>query len=140
MAHYRSEYREAARAALSAHPHFAEVDVRRVWPGTISDEDLPVIGVVTPQEPCERDTQKSTTRRTLLQVALRRLGRDEIEDILDEDSAVIEAVIVGALRSRELRCVLEDTTVVSNSSGRAFVGTLVMSFRIQSWRPDPTVA
>ena len=53
---------------------------------------------------------------------------------------MIEAVILGALRSRELRCVLEDTSIVSNTSAAKFVGTLVMSFRLQSWRADPPLA
>lgn len=137
MAHYRSEYRAAARAALAAHPRFRGFTVMKVWPGSVDDATLPVIGVLTPQEPTERDSQKSTTRRTLLQIALRRLGDDDVEDTLDEDSAVIEAVIIAALRSSELRCQLEDTSIVSHSGSRTFVGTLVMSFRLQSWRPEP---
>lgn len=140
MPHYRSEYRQLARVALAAHPRFAGVDVRAVWPGSVSDEDLPVLGVLTPQEPSARDTQSSSTKRTLMQVALRRIGGDEIEDQLDEDSAVIEAVILATLRSGKIRCALEDTSVTSNGGGSANVGTLVMSFRIQSWRSEPTLA
>ncbi|MFL2777742.1 MAG: hypothetical protein ACJZ88_00110 [Paracoccus marcusii] len=137
MPHYRSKYRRLARAALAAHPHFTGVDVRAVWPGSVSDEDLPVMGVLTPQELSKRDTQKTSVKRTLMQVALRRIGGDEIEDQLDDDSAVVEAVIVAALRSCSTSCVLEDTSTVSNGGGRANVGTLVMSFRIKSWRSDP---
>lgn len=140
MPHYRSEYRRLAREALAAHPRFTGGDVRHVWPGNVSDEDLPILGVLTPQEPSARDTHTSSTKRTLMQVALRRIGGDAIEDQLDEDSAVIEAVILAAMRSGEIRCVLEDTSVTSNGGGRANVGTLVMSFRIQSWRAEPSLA
>lgn len=135
MSHYRSEYRATARSALAAHPRFADVTIFRVWPDSVDDATLPVLGVLTPQEPCEADTQKTTTRRTLMQVALRRRGGEEIEDMLDEDSALIEAIIIAALRSPDLRCVLEETSIVTNSQGFAFVGTLVMGFRLQSWRP-----
>lgn len=138
MAHYRTEYREKARAALAAHPRFQDFTVMKVWPGSVDDTTLPVIGVLTPQEPSERDSQRSTTRRTLLQIALRRLGDEDVEDTLDEDSAIIEALILAGLRSREIRCQLEETTIVSHSGSRTFVGTLVMSFRLQSWRPDPS--
>lgn len=134
MSHYRSEYRAIARAALAAHPRFADVTIFRVWPGSVDDATLPVMGVLTPQESCEADTQKTTTRRTLMQVALRCAGGDEIEDMLDEDSALIEAIIIAALRRPDLRCALEETSIVSNSQGYAFVGTLVMGFRLQSWR------
>lgn len=139
MAHYRTAFRDAARAALAADPHFAGVEVLKIWPGSIDDAILPVLGVLTPQEPSQRDSQKSVTRRTLMQVALRRKGGDDIEDQLDEDSARIEAVILATLRSSDVRAVLEDTTVVSHSQSQAYVGTLIMSFRLQTWQPEPTI-
>lgn len=139
MSHYRSEYRATARTALAAHPRFADFTIFKVWPGSVDDATLPVLGVLTPQEPCEPDTQKTTTRRTLMQVAVRRLGGDEVEDTLDEDSGIIEAIIIAALRRPDLRCVLEETSIVSNSNGHSNVGTLVMGFRLQSWRPVATL-
>lgn len=139
MSHYRSEFRTLVREALAAHPRFTEVTVMRVWPGSIDAATLPVIGVLTPQERSAPDTQTTTRRGTLLQVALRRIGHDEVEDVLDADSAVVEAVVIATLRSRERNCVLKDTSVVSNSDAHAFVGTLVMSFRVTSWRPVATL-
>ncbi|MBK4216133.1 hypothetical protein JJJ17_09365 [Paracoccus caeni] len=139
MAHYRSEYRRLVREALAAHPRFAGFTIMKVWPGSVDDETLPVIGVLTPQEPSARDTQKTVTRRTLLQIAVRRIGDEEIEDTLDDDSAEIEAAVLAALRNPEHRCVLEDTSVISHTSSRKNVGTLVMSFRVQSWRSEPSL-
>lgn len=139
MPHYRSGYRAAVRAALGAHPGFADVTVMRVWPGSVDVHTLPVLGVVTPNEPTSRDSQKSTTRRTLLQVVLRRVGGDDVEDRLDEDSAVIEALVYGALRGSELKCQLEDTSVVAHTQAESIVGTLIMSFRVQSWQPEPNL-
>lgn len=139
MTHYRTAFRNAARAALAADPHFAGVTILKVWPGSVDAATLPVIGVLTPQEPSQRDAQRTVTRRTLMQVALRRKGGEEIEDRLDEDSARIEAVILAALRTSEVRAVLEETSIVSHSQSRAYVGTLIMSFRLQSWQPEPTL-
>lgn len=140
MAHYRTTFRNAARAALAAHPHFQGVTILKVWPGSVDAATLPVIGVLTPQEPSEPDTQTSCTKRTLLQIALRREGGDNIEDHLDDDSALIEALVLTALRSPEVAVKLEDTSIVSHSQSRAFVGTLVMSFRVQTWQPEPTLS
>ncbi|MBW7057309.1 hypothetical protein KY389_11495 [Paracoccus bogoriensis] len=138
MTHWRSEYRAAVRAALQARPRFADVDVLPIWPGTVDDETLPVIGVVTPNEPVARDSEASTTRRTLLQVALRRIGGVDVEDQLDLDSDEIEATVLGALRSPTLRVQLEDLSIVSDSRAHSYVGTLVMSFRLHSWQPEVT--
>ncbi|AZV00341.1 hypothetical protein [Paracoccus sulfuroxidans] len=135
MSHYRSDFRALVRGALAATARFSEFTVMRVWPGSIDAATLPVIGVLTPQERSTPDTQYTAARGTLLQIACRRLGRDEVEDVLDEDSAFIEAVVITALRRPDRSCVLEDTTIVSNSDAHVFVGTLVMSFRVTTWHP-----
>lgn len=139
MSHWRSDYRTSVRAALAARPRFASFRIMKIWPGSIDDASLPVIGVLTPTEPVARDSQKSATRRTLLQVALRRIGGEDVEDILDADSDEIEAVVLAALRTPARRAQLEELTIVSNSLSEAYVGTLVMSFRIQSFRSEPVL-
>lgn len=140
MSHWRSEYRTSVRTALAARPRFADVRILKVWPGSIDDASLPVIGVLTPNEPVARDSQNSATRRTLLQVALRRTGGEDIEDMLDADSDEIEAVVLAALRTLARRVQLEEMSVVSDSRSEAYVGTLVMSFRILSFRSEPDLA
>ena len=52
---------------------------------------------------------------------------------------MIEAIINDALRSGATRAQLEETSIVSHSQSEAFVGTLVMSFRLQTWQPDATL-
>ena len=135
MAHYRSEYRALALDALAAHGRFAGFTAPKVWPSGLDAESLPLIGVLTPQDRSERDTHSSSRRSTLLQVGVRRLGGDDVEDVLDEDSFHVEAIVIAALQTRSVGCVLEDTSLVSNSQGEANVGTLVMSFRLTSFRP-----
>lgn len=139
MSHYRSDFRNQVRETLAANPRFTGFTVMRVWPGTIDAATLPVIGVLTPQERSTPDSQRTTSRGTLLQLVLRRIGHDEVEDVLDADSEVVEAVVIAALRRPDRNCVLEDTSVVSNGDAHAFVGTLVMSFRVTTWRPVATL-
>lgn len=140
MAHYRSTYRAQALAALAAHEHFAGFTMLKVWSGSVDDDTLPVIGVLTPQERVDQVGKPSTARRTTLQVGLRRRGFDDVEDQLDEDSELIEAIICATFLSQRQACFLEETSVVANTDGRANIGTLVMTFRLSSWRPIPTVA
>lgn len=139
MAHFRTECRTAVRDALQAHAHFAGCTVLRVWSGAIDHDTLPVFGVLTPQDRCEQDSMTSTARRTLLQVALRRAGHDEVEDVLDQDSEVIEALVIATLRRPDRACFLDETTVVTNTDGVRNVGTLVMSFRVTQWLPPATL-
>ncbi|MDS9468209.1 hypothetical protein RGQ15_11590 [Paracoccus sp. MBLB3053] len=140
MPHYRSAYRAAIRAALRDNARFADFTIFRVWPGSIDAETLPVIGVLTPQDRCQKDSHASTERGTLLQVAVRRAGHDEVEDDLDDDSETIEAVVLAAMRDLQMACNLEETTVVSNTDARSNIGTLVMNFRVRSWRPPATIS
>ncbi|SFY23556.1 hypothetical protein SAMN04244548_03193 [Paracoccus pantotrophus] len=139
MPHHRSAYRASVLAALTANARFAGFTAPKVWTGSIDAASLPVIGVLTPQERCERDTQTTTARGTLLQVAVRRLGGDDVEDDLDDDSEVIEAIVMATLRRLDRACALEDTSVVTNTMAERNVGTLVMSFRLRSWRPVATL-
>ncbi|MFG6081603.1 hypothetical protein ACEUZ9_002227 [Paracoccus litorisediminis] len=139
MGHFRTDYRNAVREALTDHSHFEGFTVLRVWSGVIDHDTLPVLGVLTPQDRCEQDSMTSTLRRTLLQVALRRAGNDEVEDVLDRDSAVIEALVTAALRRQGRGCFLDETSVVTNTDGQRNVGTLVMSFRLTQWLAPATL-
>ncbi|WP_017999923.1 hypothetical protein [Paracoccus sp. N5] len=139
MGHYRSDARALARTALIAHPRFAAFTAPKVWPGAIDAESLPVIGVLTPQDSSRMESFTSTERKTLMQVAVRRKGGDEVEDILDDDSEVIEAVVLAAIRAQNRFCFLRETSLVSNTDGARNVGTLVMTFEIASVRPEATL-
>lgn len=140
MPHYRIEYRNAARLALMGHPRFFEFTAPKVWVGAIDFQSLPIMGILTPQESSQRDSHSSTKRGTLLQVAVRRAGGEDIEDVLDDDSDIIEALVVDALQSRSVGCLLEDTSLVTNTNAEMNVGTLVMNFRLQMWRPVATLS
>lgn len=136
MSHYRSDIRALARTALVAHPRFASFTAPRVWPGAVDAASLPVIGVLTPQDSSRMETLTSTERKTLMQVAVRRKGADEVEDTLDEDSELIEAIVLAAIRAQSRFCFLRETSVVSNTDGIQNIGTLVMTFEITTVRPE----
>lgn len=135
MSHWRSDYRKAARDSLSASERFSGIEILRSWAGGISDNTLPVIGVLTPSEQVSVSAQKQSERGTLMQIVLKREGGEDVEDILDDDSDEIEARITGALLSSGCACFLEAVSVVTNGDGRKRIGTLLMDFRIKSWRP-----
>ncbi|RJE84029.1 hypothetical protein [Paracoccus onubensis] len=139
MAHYRSQYRQVALAALTAHSRFASFTRLKVWAGSIDDQTLPVIGVLTPQERREQPGKPSVTCRTLLQVVVRRLGHDDVEDQLDDDSELIEAIVSDSFLKIRQGCFLEDLSVVTNTDGHSNVATLVMSFRLTSFRKIPSL-
>lgn len=137
MSHYRANIRKAAREALAGLPRFAGFTVPAVWPGALDAETLPVLGVLTPQERREQPSRASVTCRTLLQVVVRRRGSTTIEDELDEDSEEIEAAVTAAFLRVRQGCFLEDLSVVANTDGYSNIGTLVMSFRVTTFRNIP---
>lgn len=140
MSHHRSDVRALARAALMAHPHFEGFTAPKVWPGAVDADSLPVIGVLTPQDTSRMESFTSTERKTVLQVAVRRKGGDDVEDILDEDSEMIEAIVLAAIRDENRFCFLRETSVVSNTDGIQNVGTLVLGFEITTVRPEAALS
>ncbi|WP_312530214.1 hypothetical protein [Paracoccus sp. (in: a-proteobacteria)] len=135
MAHYRSDYRAQAMAALTGNARFSAFTAPKVWSGSVDVDSLPVLGVLTPQEGFRMESFTTSERKTLMQIAIRRAGGDDVEDILDEDSAFVEALVTGALRQTNQFCFLRETSIVSNADGAKNIGTLVMGFEITSLRP-----
>jgi len=131
---YRSGYRAAAIAALKSAPLMRGATVLSAWAGSIDVETLPVMGVVTPQERSKPSTHGSFERVTKMQVVLKRTGGDDLEDILDADAAEIEPVIMMAVGSGDVQCLLEDLSIVVNAEGGQKIGTLIQTFRVTSWR------
>ena len=118
-----------------------EVTQISAWAGGIPAEILPVIGVVTPQERAAMDSMGVMERSTLLQVVVKRLGGDDLEDILDLDGDAIEKCIVAAIFNADFRCLPENMTVTLNGEGEQRVGTILVDFRVTWFRDlDGTLA
>lgn len=128
----RADLRALARQALAASQHLQGVKQISAWAGNISATELPVLGVVTPQETVQAETLSHFMRGTLLQVVLKRLGTDDLEDRLDEDADAIEIAICAAFGAARLMCVPEKVSFVLNGEGEQRIGTVMADFRV-SW-------
>lgn len=138
--HYRAVYRSAVRAALLASPEFGAFNARSAWAQKIDPEELPVFGVATPRESKDLEGHGTSARSTQLIVVLKRLGGDDLEDVLDIDSEAVERIVLAALLTDPERMVtLTDTEVTIDGSGAQRVGTLQMTFRAEFWPLEPEV-
>lgn len=135
MPHYRGEIRADVRAALQSSARFASFGHVRLWSKSLDFKALPVIAVGIPREGCERTGLEQTTRQTTIIVAIKRLGGDDLEDLLDEDSAEIERVIMAVLGSNKMD--LTDTSLAEDGAGEQRVGTLTMTFVVSTYQSDP---
>lgn len=134
MSHWRSEYRAVVRAAMAADPRLGDVTQLSAWSENIDMKALPVLGVVTPSERISIPNRGQTERGTLLQVVLKRRGGQDLEDILDEDAEAIVACVIAALGSQHHQCIPEEVSMPINGDGQSRVGTIVVNFRVTSWR------
>ena len=134
MSHWRSEYRAIVRSALTADPRLGAVTQLSAWAENIDIATLPVIGVVTPSESVGIPARGQSERGTLLQVVLKRRGGEDLEEQLDEDAEAIEACVVSALRSNQIQCIPEELSLPIAGDGQMRVGTVVINFRVTSWR------
>ena len=136
--HYRAVYRSLVRAAMLASSEFGAFNARSAWAQKIDPEELPVFGVATPRETKDLDSQDNSTRSTQVIVVLKRLGGDDLEDVLDLDSEAVERIVLTALLTDPERMVtLTDTEVTIDGSGAQRVGTLQMTFRAEFWPLEP---
>lgn len=134
MSHWRSAYRALVRTALANDPRLGEVTQLSAWAESIDIKTLPVLGVVTPSESIGVPNRGQSARGTLLQVVLKRRGGEDLEDLLDEDAEAIEACVVSALWADQIQCIPEELTMPINGDGQMRVGTVVINFRVTSWR------
>lgn len=135
MTHYRTDLRTAARAAIAGSARFADFTQVKLWSKSIDYKTLPVFAVGTPNETCLRDGLDQTARTTRIIVAIKRLGGDELEDVLDEDSAEVERAVMAAFPPGAVD--LTETALAEDSSGEQRVGTLTMTFAAPTWQSDP---
>jgi hypothetical protein len=133
----RKLIRAAAKLALgeaAALDGFSEISA---WVQSVSVDTLPAWAVATPFERRDRQSQDNAQEDLTLAVVVKRVGGDDIEDLLDDDSGAIEAAIVPALRSAFRQCELAQTEITLDGDGARRVGTLTMAFTVTYWVDDP---
>lgn len=134
----RTAVRAAARQALqgaSGLDGFTEISA---WVQSVDADALPAWAVATPREIRDRQGMDNAQEDLTLAVVLKRLGGADIEDVLDADSAVIEAAVVPAVRSEFRQCELVQTEIKLDGEGARRIGTLTMAFTVTYWVDDPT--
>lgn len=126
----RSQIRARARAALSANPRMSGFTQISAWAGNISAEQLPVIGVVTPGERISPETFSHYERATTLQVVAKRMGHDDLEDILDLDADAIDAAVLQSFALLRIDCMPVSVSFTLNGEGEQRIGTVVAEYRV----------
>lgn len=126
----RSDFRAFARQVLAADARLGSLTQFSAWTGNIPAEVLPVLGVVTAQERVKPETLEHFQRSTVLQIVVKRLGADDLEDVLDEDGDAIEACICPAFLARGWHCIPDGLTFTLNGDGEQRIGTVLVTFLI----------
>lgn len=135
--HYRKEYRDFVKAALSTESTYEDFTVLPAWAQNISARDLPVIGVATPTEAKDLLDHGTSVRQTRLLVLAKMVGGDEIEDTLDDLSDSLERSVMSAVNSEKIECLLTGTSIEVDAGGENRVGSLTMEFSVTKWLVEP---
>lgn len=135
--HYRRAYRDAAVAALGAAPELIGFTHLSAWAQNIDEATLPAFGVATPRETKAREAHDTSVRATVLTVALKRAGGDDLEDLLDADSVVVERAVIGSIETNDRECALTDTSVEIDGGASRRIGTIIMNFTVTFWPVEP---
>lgn len=135
--HYRGQIRASTRLTLEHCAHFADCTMLWAWSSELDADALPILAVMTPSETKGDAARGSSERIISLQVLLRRLGGDDIEDILDHDSTVLEAAVLASLRTHNWGAELQATDVSIDQAGDQRVGSLDMKFLVTLWVAEP---
>lgn len=128
--HPRAELRAAVRAALKGSEAFGEFTILRAWSRDIDPTHLPCVLVATPSEPNRYVSGDQVNRETELRISIRRQGGDDLDDILDTDSADLEALILPILAERSATYGLQQTEIAVHAEGSPRIGKLDMAFSL----------
>lgn len=129
--HARAALRQSVRDAIVAHERFADFTLVRRWSSSIDAATLPAFMVATPEEQPRRVAVGQVNRLIELRVSLRRLGGDDLDDVLDDDSAILETIVLPLLEEvapGEFDLTLIETKV--NEEANKSLGMLDMAFSV----------
>lgn len=135
MRHPRSQIRATVRDALRAAPGLDGVTVYTSWRHALDVGGLPGVGVFTPRERSKAGTGNSTDRTTDIVVIYRATGGDDLEDHLDDISAIIEPIVLGELSGFALY-ELSLTEIDINGEGEALTGNLTLTFSAERYTAE----
>lgn len=139
MSHPRSKMRADVRAALAVSADLVGVTVYKSWAHSIGKETVPAIGVATPSERVRGSTGNSVDRDTALVVQYAQAGGDDLDDTLDDVSAVIEPLVLEALSGFALY-ELSNTDITIDGEGERLIGRLTLTFSATRYTPEGQAA
>lgn len=134
----RATFRVQVKSVLEADAYFADWTAAWAWSQTLDADQLPIYAVATPQERREPDAHEVARCDLTLVVILKRLGGEDIEDLLDEAGDAAESAVIAAIRTPHVQCELSNTGVKIDGSGGQRVGTLDLTFGVTYWVENPT--
>ena len=128
MTNHRTDLRAFAYDAINRAGYFSEFTGVKAWAQSVDSESLPMFGVSTPRENSNAVDTESHQRQVDLHVVLKRMGCEEIEDVLDADADALEALLLPRLRQTYLHAELTQTEVTLSGEGRMLVGMIAVTF------------
>jgi len=135
--HPRAQLRADLRAVIEGEARFSGFADHRALPRNVGADQCPLFYVATPRERVTPDSGDDMSRRPEIMVGLRRVGGDELEDVLDEDSAVLEPLILAVLRGvndNDYGLDMVEVDVLADGSPR--IGRLDMVFRLARYTKE----
>lgn len=138
--HYRKALRDGLADALLGDAQFAGFTRRKAMAKSPDASSLPILTTATPRERLARDQVGGVERRVILALGLRRVGDDTIEDVLDLDTKVAEALAFEALNGLCDDLSLTETITEIDHSGAERIGTALMTFEALVLTPEGDAA
>lgn len=133
--HPRAAMRAAVRSALGSSPALAGVTVYKSWSHSVGSFDVPAVGAFTPMERTRGATGNQVDRTTTLSVQYRAEGGDDLDDHLDDISAVIEPLVLDVLAEFQLFG-LDTTEIEISGDGDVRVGMLILTFSAERYTAE----
>lgn len=130
MSLHRKALRDAAFAALAAHPRLFDAEPIRSWAQGVEERSLPALGVLTPGETSQSAARDVLARRVELVVAFKRRGGIDLLDDLDADAEAIETALAPALNDHAVNWHLTQTQTNLDGAGGTRVGVIVLRFSV----------
>lgn len=119
----RQALRDAAVVAFPGHK------VARRWGQVIDKDALPGVGFFTPRFQKVRDGSNAYSRTTDIACLIKRNGGADLEDLLDADTGIAEAMVLATLKGQVEDIELDSADFDIPGSGETRIGQVTLTFR-----------
>lgn len=128
----RKAIRAAVSSALAGRPGWSEISA---WVQTVDASRLPAWAVATPSERSDRDSNDGFARNdlTLIVMAKRTGPEADILADMDDDADALAPLVIAAVGTGSIDCILTETATRVDRTGERPVGTLTLQFAVTYW-------